>query len=154
MRVLAVLVLFVALTAPVAAREPERSPDVARARMEHHLVEVRRLAEHFEGVLDQDCPRFSSPGEWRAYLDAEVDRVVLLLAHLEEAWAEAKYTGDDDVRRDAKAPRRRVDRARALVDKLSGCAEDNGTRLSPASVWRRIEREVPARQVEIALPQP
>jgi hypothetical protein len=47
-----------------------------------------------------------------------------------------------------------VDRARALVDKLSGCAEDNGTRLSPASVWRRIEREVPARQVEIALPQP
>ena len=154
MRALAAVLLLAALTVPATAREPDRPADVARARMEHHLVQVHQLAEHFEGVLDRDCPRFAGPGEWRAYLDAEVDRVVLLLAHLEEAWIEAKHTGDDDVRRDAKAPRKRVDRARALVDKLSGCAEDNGARLSPASVWRRIEREVPARQVQIALPEP
>ena len=80
-------------------------------------------------------------------------RVVLLMAHLEQAWIEAKHTGDDDVRRDAKAPRRRVDRARALVDKLSGCAESNGASFSQTAVWRRIEREVPQRQSQIALPE-
>jgi hypothetical protein len=57
------------------------------------------------------------------------------------------------VRRAAKAPRERVDRARVLVDKLSGCAEGNGASLSPMSVWRRIEREIPRRQADIALPQ-
>ena len=69
------------------------------------------------------------------------------------AWVEAKATGDDDVRREAKAPRRRVDQARALLDKLQGCAEGNGAQVSQASLWRRIEREVPQRQTEIALPQ-
>jgi hypothetical protein len=121
--------------------------------MEHHLVHVHRLAEHFEGVLSRECPRFASTREWGAYLDDEIDRVVLLIAHLEEAWIEAKHTGDDDVRRAAKAPRKRVDRARALVDKLSGCAEGHGVSLSPMSVWRRIEREIPHRQADIALPQ-
>ena len=149
----AALLLLGALAAPALARE-ERPPEVARARMEHHLARVRELAEHFETVLGRECPRFSTTREWRAYLDAEIDRVVLLIAHLEEAWIEAKYTGDDDVRRDAKAPRKRVDRARALVEKLSGCAEGQGAALSPMSVWRRIEREVPGRQAEIALPQP
>jgi hypothetical protein len=149
----AVLLLGV-LAAPAGAREPERPPEVARARMEHHLVRVRGLAEHFEAVLGRECPRFATPREWRAYLDGEIERVVLLIAHLEEAWIEAKHTGDDDVRRDAKAPRKRVDRARVLVDKLSGCAESHGAPLSPMSVWRRIEREVPGRQAEIALPQP
>jgi hypothetical protein len=80
--------------------------------------------------------------------------MVLLIAHLEEAWIEAKHTGDDDVRRAAKAPRRRVDRARLLLDKLSGCAEGNGASLSPMALWRRVEREVPGRQAEIALPPP
>jgi hypothetical protein len=122
--------------------------------MEHHLVQVHRLAEHFERVLDRECPRFGSPREWRGYVDGEVDRMVLLIAHLEEAWIEAKHTGDDDVRRAAKAPRRRVDRARLLLDKLSGCAEGNGASLSPGSLWRRIEREVPGRQAEISLPPP
>jgi hypothetical protein len=149
----AVVLLLGALVAPGAAREPHRPAAVARARMEHHLTHVHRLTEHFEGVLTRECPRFPTPGEWRAYLDGEIDRVVLLIAHLEEAWLEAKHTGDDDVRRAAKAPRRRVDRARALVDKLSGCAEGNGAPLSPASVWRRIEREIPQRQADIALPE-
>jgi hypothetical protein len=57
------------------------------------------------------------------------------------------------VRRTAKAPRKRMDQARALLDKLQGCAEDNGAAFSSMSVWRRIEREVPQKQSEIALPQ-
>jgi hypothetical protein len=148
----AALLLLVALPGPGAAREPQRPAELARARMEHHLAHVHRLAEHFESVLSRDCPQFPSGREWRTYLDGEIDRVVLLVAHLEEAWIEAKHTGDDDVRRDAKAPRKRVDRARALIDKLSGCAEGNGASLSPMAVWRRVEREVPQRQTEIALP--
>jgi hypothetical protein len=78
---------------------------------------------------------------------------VLLVAHLEQAWYEATRTGDDDVRRTAKAPRKRMDQARALLDKLQGCAEGNGASFSTMGVWRRIEREVPQRQTEIALPQ-
>jgi hypothetical protein len=150
---LAALLLVGVLTGPALAREPHRPAEEARARMEHHLREVSELADHFESVLSGGCPRFASPGEWRTYLDAEIDRVVLLMAHLEQAWVEAKHTGDDDVRRDAKAPRRRVDQARALFDKLSGCAESNGASFSQMAVWRRIEREVPQRQSEIALPE-
>ena len=150
---LASLLIVAALTLPALAREPHRPAEEARARMEHHLHEVSQLADHFESVMNDGCPNFASPGEWRAYLDGEIERVVLLMAHLEQAWVEAKHTGDDDVRRDAKAPRRRVEQARALFDKLSGCAESNGAPFSQVAVWRRIEREVPQRQSQIALPE-
>jgi len=147
----AVLVLG-ALTVPAAGREPDRPVEVVRARMGHHLREVHQLTDHFERVLARACPRFATPHEWRAYLDGEIDRVVLLMAHLEQAWIEAKRTGDDEVRRTAKAPRQRVHRAHALLGKLSGCAEDHGVPLSPGAVRRRIEREIPHRQAQIALP--
>ena len=153
MRVALVLVVLIAaLSAPAWARD-ERSPADARARMDHHLQEVSRLAQHFDGLLGADCPRFTSPRDWTTYLDGEIDQVVLLVAHLEQAWYEATRTGDDDVRRTAKAPRKRLDQARALMDKFQGCAEDNGAPFSSMSVWRRIEREVPQKQTEIALPQ-
>ena len=100
--------------APAGAHD-ERPPEEARARMQHHLAEVQQLAEHFDGVMSADCPRFASPREWSTYLDGEIDRVVLLVAHLEQAWYEATRTGDDDVRRTAKAPRRRLEQARSLV---------------------------------------
>jgi hypothetical protein len=103
-------------------------------------------------VLDSDCPHFASSKEWRTYFDGQVELVVLMVAHVEQAWYEATRTGDDEVRRTAKAPRRRLDEARALVDKLQGCAQSNGTSFSNLTVWRRIEREVPQRQTEIALP--
>jgi hypothetical protein len=152
MRRVLVVVLLAALAAPAWARD-ERSPEDARARMEHHLKEVNRLARHFDGVLTDDCPKFPSRRDWTTYLDGEIDQVVLLVAHLEQAWYEATRTGDDDVRRTAKAPRKRMDQARALLDKLQGCAEDNGAAFSAMAVWRRIEREVPQKQTEIALPQ-
>ena len=153
MRPIPTAALLLLLAVPALAREPHRPVEEARARMEHHLREVTQLASHFETVLGHACPRFASTREWRAYLEGEIERIVLLMAHLEQAWIEAKHTDDDEVRRAAKAPRRRVDQARALLDKLQGCAEGNGTSFSQMSVWRRIEREVPRRQDEIALPE-
>jgi len=152
MRHALVLVLLAFLAAPAWARD-ERPPEEARTRMEHHLKEVNRLAQHFDGVMSAECPRFASRREWSTYFEGELDQVVLLVAHLEQAWYEATRTGDDDVRRTAKAPRKRMDQARALLDKLQGCAEGNGASFSTMGVWRRIEREVPQRQTEIALPQ-
>ena len=136
---------------PTAAAETE-VPREPMERVRYHLRQAQPLTEHFEGVLRDACPRFASPEEWRAYVRAEVDRMVLLAAHMEEEWAEAKRTGDDEVRRAAKAPRRRLPEAEALVDKLSACAQDNGASLSVASLYRRLERDVPRRQAEIALP--
>jgi hypothetical protein len=152
MRAALVGVLLVTLAAPVWARDERPAPE-ARARMEHHLREVTQLSRHFDDVMSADCPRFASAREWSAYLDGEIERIVLLVAHLEQAWYEATRTGDADVRRTAKAPRRRLEQAGALLDKLQVCAQGNGSSFSPAAVWRRIEREVPARQDEIALPQ-
>jgi hypothetical protein len=137
---------------PAAATDGDAVPRDPMERVRYHLQLAEPLTEHFEGVLRSACPRFGSPAEWRAHMQTEVDRLVLLAAHMEEAWAEAKRTGDDEVRRVAKAPRRRLPEAQALVDKLSLCAEDNGASLSVASLYRRLEREVPRRQVEIALP--
>jgi len=102
-------------------------------------------------VLAEDCPRFDSAVERRAYVDSEVERVVLLVAHLEEAWSEAKRTSDKDVRRAAKAPRAQVGQAQSLVTKLQTCMGD-GASLEPRTIWRRVEQEVPRRRAEIALP--
>ena len=125
----------------------------ARTRVEHHLREVDQIVRHFQDVVNTDCPRFSSRPEWRRYFDGEVDRMTLLLAHVEQAWVEAKQGGDDDVRRAAKAPRRRLDEARVVLEKLQTCAADNGASFSPLSVWGKIEREAPRRQDAIVLPR-
>jgi hypothetical protein len=151
-RLLPAVVLFLTAAAPASAAEG-KSPEEVRPRVDHHLRHVEDLAQHFESVMTAACPRFASPVEWDRYLDGQVDRVVLLVAHVEQAWLEAKTTGDDDVRRVAKAPRKRLEEARALLDKLSGCADANGSALDRLALWRRIERAVPQRQAEIALPQ-
>ena len=123
-------------------------------RVQYHLREIDTLTQHFDGVLRSPCPHFASADDWNSYFNGEVDRVVLLVAHVEQAWVEAKQTGDDDVRRAAKAPRKRLDEARSLLDKLQECAGDNGASFSQMGVWRKIEREVPHRQAEITQPQP
>jgi hypothetical protein len=151
-RVLLAALVMVAMAGPVSA-SGVKSPDEVRPRVDHHLKQVESLAQHFESVMSADCPRFASTAEWNRYLDGEVQQVVLLMAHVEQAWVEAKTTGDDDVRRVAKAPRKRLEQARTLLGKLSGCADANGSSLNQFGLWRRIEREVPQRQVEIALPQ-
>jgi len=150
-RRVAVAALLMLLGTPALASQI--APVAARARVEHHLRHVARLSGHFETVLTAQCPRFPSRAAWEAYVEAEADRLVLLVAHLEQAWIEAKRTADDDVRRAAKAPRRQGDQARALVDKLAACAELNGADFSAGAVWRRVERDVPGRQADIALPR-
>ena len=147
------LVFLHLVTAAPAAWAGDRSAEEARPRVEHHLQQVDLLSQHFAGLLKQDCQRFDRPDEWRSFLDGELDRVTLLVAHLEQAWVEAKQTADKDVRRAAKAPRAQIDRAQRLVTKLQACAGDNGASFDAAAAWRRVERDVPRRQAEIALPQ-
>src|SRR5712691_5319096 len=122
------------------------APGDVRARVDYHVRQATELAEHFDTVIKGQCPRFASSGDWQAYVDGEIDRMVLLAAHVEQAWVEAKTTPDDDVRRAAKAPRKRLGDAGPLVDKLQVCAANNGATLSPGGVWQRIDREVPRRQ--------
>lgn len=145
--------LMAALSVTPVSAAGSKSPEEVRPRVDHHLRHAEDLAEHFHALLSNACPRFANADDWDRYLDAEVGRVVLLMAHVEQAWIEAKTTGDDDVRRVAKAPRKRLDQARALLDKFTTCAERHGAPLNQQALWRRIEREVPRRQAEIALPQ-
>ena len=150
------MVGFTALTSlgagPALAAGTKPAAEVL-PRVEYHLGRIGELTQHFEGVLHSPCPRFATAKEWNSYFDGEVDRVVLLVAHVEQAWREALQTGDDDVRRAAKAPRKRLEEARSLLDKLQKCAGDNGASFSQMGVWRKIEREVPERQVEITQPK-
>jgi len=148
MRLIVVQVLGLAAVAAAG----DRTADEARPRVEHHLIEANQIVRHFDSVIAEDCPRFDSAAERRAYVDGEVDRVVLLVAHLEEAWSEAKRTSDKDVRRAAKAPRAQVGQAQSLVTKLQTCMGDGGASLEPRAIWRRVEQEVPRRRAEIALP--
>ena len=152
MRVLAGLIAAQVLGLAAAATAGDRTADEARPRVEHHLLEVEQIARHFEGVIAEECPRFDTVAQRRAYIDGEVDRVVLLVAHLEEAWSEAKRTSDKEVRRAAKAPRAQVGQAQSLVTKLQSCVSGDGVSLEPRAVWQRVEREVPRRRAEIALP--
>lgn len=149
---LALTVLLVAVGAgPGTAGR--RAPDEAQARVDHHLRQAEPLLRHFRALLDTGCPRLASRAEWDAYVDAEVDRVVLLLARLGEAWTEARQTGDDDVRRSAKAPRKQFQRdAPELLRQLQACAAAHGTTV-PTTLRVRVESEVPQRRAEIALPQ-
>ena len=152
MQVLAGLIATQVLGLAAVATAGDRTADEARPRVEHHLLEVEQIARHFEGVIAEECPRFDTATQRRAYIDGEVDRVVLLVAHLEEAWSEAKRTSDKEVRRAAKAPRAQVGQAQSLVTKLQSCVSGDGVSLEPRAVWQRVEREVPRRRAEIALP--
>ena len=152
MRLVIVLLVTLLLAVSPARAAWEAAADI-QPRVDHHIREVGVLIEHFETFVAGQCPRFSTVAEWDAYAEGEIDRMLLLAAHVEQAWVEAKRTGDDDVRRAAKAPRRRLDEAPRILNKLSACAEDNGVTLSPGSVYRRLERDLPRRQSEISLPR-
>jgi hypothetical protein len=149
-RVLALAAVLGLATPAVAGDLPAEE---VRPRVEHHLRAANELADHFDAVVRGGCQRFTTTSQWDAYVNGEMDKVILLAAHVEQAWVEAKTTGDDEVRRAAKAPRRRLDEARALLGMLSACAESNGTTLPTGTLVRQLEREVPRRQAEIALPR-
>jgi hypothetical protein len=144
MRLIAGLVAAQVLGLAITVSAGDRTADEARPRVEHHLLAADQIVRHFESVIAEDCPNLDSAAERRAYIDGEIERVVLLVAHLDEAWS--------DVRRAAKAPRAQVGQAQNLVTKLQTCAGDGGASLEPRVVWRRVEQEVPRRRTEIALP--
>ena len=152
MRRFAGLVVLQVLGLVVVVFAGDRTADEARPRVAHHLLEADQIVRHFESVVAEECPRFDSAADRRAYIDGELDRVVLLVAHLEEAWSEAKRTSDKDVRRAAKAPRAQAGQAQSLVTKLQTCMGDGGASLEPRAIWRRVEQQVPRRRAEIALP--
>ena len=152
MRYVMVLAAMLVLGVSPARAGWEPAGDI-QPRVEYHIREVGALIEHFETFVSGRCPRFSTTAEWDTYAEGEIDRMLLLAAHAEQAWVEAKRTGDDDVRRAAKAPRRRLDEAPQILNKLSACAEDNGVTVSPGRVYRRLERDLPRRQSEISLPR-
>ena len=152
LRLLLLTTLLVAHGADLAAAG-RRSPEEAQARVDHHLRQAEPLARHFHALVAAGCPRLATRTQWEGYLDAEIDRVVLLLAHLGEAWTEARQTGDDDVRRSAKAPRKQFQSAAPeLLRRLQACAAAHGTTV-PMALRARVEAEVPQRRAEIALPQ-
>src|SRR5262245_60962193 len=93
MRRFASLIALQVLGLAVVVSAGDRTADEARPRVEHHLVEADQIVRHFESVVAGDCPRFDSVADRRAYIDGEVDRVVLLVAHLEEAWPGRKPSG-------------------------------------------------------------
>lgn len=142
-----------AAVAPVSAPNGSKLPgNDIRPRVDHHVRHAEQLGSHFDLVIQQECPRFASSSEWHVWIDGETDQLVSLVAHIEQAWEEAKRTGDDDVRRVAKAPRRRLTEARWLLEKLTTCADRNDAPLQPSDIIDRVQRNVPRRQAEIALP--
>jgi hypothetical protein len=145
------VVLIVAATATADAAE--RSVSEARERVTHHLREVEAVAARLGVILAEPCPRFQSRAEWEQYEAARVEDVVLLLAHLKQALAEAKTVQDEELRREARAPRSRTEEARRLVAKLQGCAVMNDASLDLVGLMHRIEQEVPRRRAEIRLPE-
>src|SRR5262245_34770695 len=116
----------------------------ARCRSDHPAL---------RGRGERRLPPLRIRDEWRQYFDGEVERMTLLVAHVEQAWVEAKRVGDDDVRRAAKAPRRRLNEVPGAIEKLKTCAADHGASFSPIAIWDRIEREATRRQETIALPR-
>jgi hypothetical protein len=153
MRYTIVLIVAVILGHPVTAGANREAAADIQPRVDHHVKEVNAHIRHFEAFVAGECPHFGTVQEWNTYADGEIDRMLLMVAHAEQAWVEAKRTGDDTVRQSAKAPRRRLDDAPQILNKLVTCAEGNGVSLSPGVVYRRIERELPRRQSEIALPR-
>ena len=151
---ISVVCACLAVVTPAASAGPAiRSVAEARVRVDHHLQEVDAVASRLDAVLAEPCPDFSTPAEWKQFQEARINDVVLLMAHLEQAWIEAKAVKDDELRREAKAPRQRIAEGRQLVEKLQTCAARNHTSIDPLGVWLRIEREVPHRQAVIALPE-
>lgn len=140
------------LAAPGPAATDASALAQAQARIDFHLTEAEALREALAPVLTGPCPRFPTPAAWDVFLARLVDRGVTFVAHLDEAWREAK-TGGDDLRRRVKAARRELlagGDPRRLVGKLTRCAWRNGSPLDPWSLWREVSAQVADRRREVA----
>jgi hypothetical protein len=139
------------IPAPDAAPPPVRLS--ARDRVEFHLERIRNLAAHFQRRLVEPCPRFPTPAEWDAFLDAEVGQAVLLAAHIKEAGTIARRSREEDLIRAVDVPQARGQEARGLAEKVEACARDNGATVDLMKIARRVQRELPRRRAEIRLPR-
>lgn len=160
------LVAGLALALPSAAAEGPAAPEGsaarrAEARLAFHLARAEALREALAPDVYGPCRRFESPAAWNRYLAGLVDQGITFVAHLEEAWREAKRADDPALRARVKAARRRMlvgDPVR-LVRKLVSCAARNGSPLDLWTLWTRAAAEEPrrrgevARQADLALPR-
>ena len=148
------LMLFVAMLAVGVAVPAHANREAAadiQPRVDHHIREAGVLVQHFETFVTGACRLFATADEWNTYAESEIDRMLLMVAHVQQAWVEAKRTGDDDVRRRAaKRPRRRMDDAPQILTKLAAWPRTTARRSRRSRWYRRIERDLPRRQSEIA----
>src|SRR3989442_12947431 len=97
------LISSLALIGLFATSVAAEAPTDGRARVDYHVAQAIEIAEHFDGVIKSDCPRFGNSGEWQAYVDDEVSRMVLMADHVAQAREESKLSGVEEGPRDAQA---------------------------------------------------
>lgn len=131
---------------------PAARPAGAAARLGFHLARAAALREALAPVVYGPCPRFSTRAAWDAYLAGLVEEGVTFAAHLDEAWREAKASGDEQLRTRVKTARREmlVGNPVQLVGKLTSCAWRNGSSVDAWGLWRRASEEVRVRRQEVA----
>jgi hypothetical protein len=147
------LVLLATTFAPSRSRaaDPPRA-DRAGARVAFHLARAAALRDALAPDVYGPCRTFPSPAAWERYLDGLLEEGVTFAAHLDEAWRNAKRSGDPDLGERVKAAKRRMlvgDPVR-LVAKLKTCAWRNGAPLDLMGLWRRAVAEVPGRRQDVA----
>src|SRR5437899_5096390 len=86
-------VTALALVGLFATSGAAEAPTDVRTRVDYHVRHATELAEHFDDVINRDCPRFSNSGDCQAYDDDAVGRMLLVGAHVDQVWVEAKTTG-------------------------------------------------------------
>src|SRR5262249_61550643 len=100
-------VTALALVGLFATSGAAEAPTDVRARVDYHVRQATELAEHFDDVIKNDCPRFGSSGEWQADVDDEVSRMGLMAGHGEQGGVGGKTTGDARGGQAAEATRQR-----------------------------------------------
>src|SRR5262245_54963683 len=63
------LAAVLALATPASAGD--LPPDAVRPRVEYHLRAANELADHFDAVVRNGCPRFTTTSQWDAYVNDE-----------------------------------------------------------------------------------
>jgi len=96
MRLLAVLIAAQVLGSAAVTTAATGRPTRHAREWSIIYLEAEQIVRHFERRDRRGIPRFDTVPSDGAYVDGEVDRVVLLVAHLEEAWSEAKRTSDKE----------------------------------------------------------
>ncbi|MGH7268347.1 MAG: hypothetical protein ACREMB_26305 [Candidatus Rokuibacteriota bacterium] len=146
------LAALLTLAASAFAEGPGAPAAGAEARLRFHLARAATLRETLAPFVYGPCPEFPSRTAWESHLAGRVAQGVTFAAHLDEAWREAKASGDRELQARVKAVKRGmlVGNPVQLVGKLTSCAWKNGASLDPWGLWKRATEEVRRRRVELA----